>query len=275
MFAKLLKYEWKANAPLLGVLSAAAVGVGLMGGIAMRVSAIPAEGELGEALSNSFIGLSYTFVMFALMLYVAAVSIILIYRFYKSKFAEQGYLTFTLPVTGHQILLSSLVSMLLWEAIAVITAIASMLIMSLIDSIGREATDAVVSMREIFDDMFFYLNEKELAQLRLTALLTLLQIPVAWVYGNILTMISITIGAAWAKKHKLLASFAIFYGASYLLSFVSGIITAMAAIVGSLEENPFLTVQAGMAANLVIEILLTVGGYFLAHYMMTKKLNLK
>lgn len=275
MFAKLLKYEWKANAPLLGVLSAAAVGVGLMGGIAMRVSAIPAEGELGEALSNSFLGLSYTFVMFALMLYVAAVSIILIYRFYKSKFAEQGYLTFTLPVTGHQILLSSLVSMLLWEAIAVITAIASMLIMSLIDSIGREATDAVVSMREIFDDMFFYLNEKELAQLRLTALLTLLQIPVAWVYGNILTMTSITIGAAWAKKHKLLASFAIFYGASYLLSFVSGIITAMAAIVGSLEENPFLTVQAGMAANLVIEILLTVGGYFLAHYMMTKKLNLK
>lgn len=275
MFAKLLKYEWKANAPLLGVLSAAAVGVGLMGGIAMRVSAIPAEGELGEALSNSFLGLSYTFVMFALMLYVAAVSIILIYRFYKSKFAEQGYLTFTLPVTGHQILLSSLVSMLLWEAIAVITAVASMLIMSLIDSIGREATDAVASMREIFDDMFFYLNEKELAQLRLTALLTLLQIPVAWVYGNILTMTSITIGAAWAKKHKLLASFAIFYGASYLLSFVSGIITAMAAIVGSLEENPFLTVQAGMAANLVIEILLTVGGYFLAHYMMTKKLNLK
>lgn len=275
MFAKLLKYEWKANAPLLGVLSGAAVGVGLLGGIAMQLTSFPTDGDLSEALSDTFAGLSYSFVMLALFLYVAAVGIILFYRFFKNKFAEQGYLTFTLPVTGHQILLSSLVSMLIWELIAVITAIVSVVLMNIIGSIGQEATDASVDLREIFEDMFLYLSEKELNQLKLTALLTLLQIPVAWIYGNILTMTSITIGSAWAKKHKLLASFAVFYGASYLLSIVSGVFTAVAAVMGSLEDNPFLTMQTGMGTNLVIEILLTVGGYFLAHYMITKKLNLK
>ncbi len=275
MFAKLLKYEWKANAPLLGVLSGAAVGAGLLGGIAIQLTSVPAEGDLSEALSDAFAGLSYGFVILALLLYVAAVGILLIYRFYKSKFAEQGYLTFTLPVTGHQILLSSLVNMLLWELIAVVTAIVSLLLMSLVSSIGTEAADTSVNLRESFEDMFFYLNEKEQNQMKLTTLLTLLQIPVAWIYGNILTMTSITIGSAWAKKHKLLASFAVFYGASYLLNIVSGILTAAAAVMGSLEENPFLTMQTSMGANLVMESLLAVGAYFLAHHMITRKLNLK
>ena len=36
MFSKLLKHEWKANAGLLGILSACALGAGLLGTLVMR-----------------------------------------------------------------------------------------------------------------------------------------------------------------------------------------------------------------------------------------------
>ena len=40
----------------------------------------------------------------------AASLFFMIYRFYKRCFTDEGYLTFTLPVTNHQILLSSIIN---------------------------------------------------------------------------------------------------------------------------------------------------------------------
>ena len=36
MFAKLLKYEWKATSRLLGILTLCALGIGLLGGCVVR-----------------------------------------------------------------------------------------------------------------------------------------------------------------------------------------------------------------------------------------------
>ena len=81
MFSKLLKHEWKANAGLMGVLSLAAAGVGILGTIALRVLI-----NYGDRIAESdsvFVLLLFPLVLLvggaflSLVVYAAAVSFVL------------------------------------------------------------------------------------------------------------------------------------------------------------------------------------------------------
>ena len=117
MFAKLLKYEWKATSKLLGVLSLAALGVGVVGTSVLKILVVSFADGIGDGLEG-FIPVilipAMIMIVFALIAYAFGSVIILMYRFYKNKFTDEGYLTFTLPVNSHQIFLSSLLNMLIW-----------------------------------------------------------------------------------------------------------------------------------------------------------------
>ena len=74
MFRKLLKYEWKANAGLLGMLSLAAVGVGVLGTIILRVlvnySDEISSSRVPAVLIFIPLGLLLAFCFLALMVYI-------------------------------------------------------------------------------------------------------------------------------------------------------------------------------------------------------------
>ena len=127
MFSKLLKHEWKANWGLMSILTLAAVGVGILGTIALRVLV-----NYGDAITQSesvlvlllFPLSTLVFVSYmGIAVYVAAVGFVLMYRFYKHKFTDEGYLTFTLPVKTNHIFLSSGLNMVIWTVIAFLVAL--------------------------------------------------------------------------------------------------------------------------------------------------------
>lgn len=283
MFSKLLKHEWKANWRLLGILSLAVIGLALVGTIALRVMV-----NYGDMLteSNFFLALLMlplallVFIGFiGLVIYAAAVLFVLLFRFYKNKFTDEGYLTFTLPVNTHQIFLSSGLIMLAWLIIAVVLVVVLFAAMILFGT----ATQGLVNMElirnlqgtkdvlQIFDEIYRSILGDGYD------ILLLLSLVIAPVYTVVLAMSCITLGAVVAKKHKILAAIGIYYGANTVLGIVSSVITTIPSLIflgtqGATSVNQQFSLA--MAVQLMIYAGVIVGGYFLSTNLMKKKLNL-
>ena len=111
MFGKLIKAEWRASRRVVGLLCLAVLLAGLvLGGIGCGLF-------LGETYNwhmhgtvELLLALLTAAAMMTMAIAWAASVFYALWRFYKSRFTEEGYLTFTLPVNTHQNLLASLVN---------------------------------------------------------------------------------------------------------------------------------------------------------------------
>lgn len=283
MFGKLIKYEWKANAGLLGVLSLAAVGVGILGTILLRVLV-----NYGDEIASSnapaaliFIplGLLLAFCFLAITVYVVAVTILLLYRFYKNKFTDEGYLTFTLPVRPSQIFLSSGLVILLWQLISVVLA-GILFVMILFFGtaqqglINRDILDGFGEVFREFSSIFLNFGGEIGGGYGILMLVSLIITPI---YSVVMSMTWITLGAVLAKKHKILAAIGLSYAGSIAISILSSVVTMFPTIL--LLNDPGIDAISGYYTvsgilQLVLYLGLAVGGYFLSTGLMKHKLNL-
>ena len=279
MFSKLLKYEWKANANVISFLSLASLGAGVFGGLLLRLMIYIAETmRNGEILALSMIGLviMFIFTILAIIAYVMAVEFITLARFYKNKFTDEGYLTFTLPVSTHQIFLSSFLNILIWYLISLVVAILSC---SLIVMIG-----AAEHMTKVLPEIqlslgYLGMEMESYPGYGLYQLLTVLQLLLTPVYGVILLMSCITVGSVLAKKHKILAAIGIYYGASVVFSIITSILSAIPSILlmfsnEDITQNLYVNMNISTCIVLGLQIAVAVGGYFLSTGLMKRKLNL-
>lgn len=273
MFTKLLKQEMKATSKLLGILSLAVLGVGILEAVILRM--MIGGQDLGAASTaiNSTLTSLMLFLSLAIFAYVLGVQIFLIVRFYKNKFTDEGYLTFTLPVTCHQIFLSSLVSMVIWTVISgIVTALCVGIILvggtsGLVETaFWRYIWDLVLELFEINAEL---VGDTYWPVMILNAVVTLFS-------GSVVTMTAFTLGAVVAKKHKIIAAF----GASYLISMVTGIIqTVLMAVVaavfmGGSQDAGAAAMQIMYYVELLLQVAMLVGGYMLSVWLMKNKLNL-
>ena len=281
MFSKLLKHEFKANFGLLGILSLCALGVGLLGGGILNAAIY-----ISENLSDNDVGLvgvtslysALMFVILALVIYAVAVQFINLYRFYKSRFTDEGYLTFTLPVNAHQIFLSALLHMLAWMVISslvVLLAVALILLIGVVphlDLLGGDFSD----MEGIFGQMGDILQTEQ--GYDAYQVLTVVQTVFAPIYSLLLIMTSITLGCVLAKKHKILATVGMYYCISMLVGLLETILTLVPTVLMMAEMYEtgryftYMNITAGISLSLQVGI--AVGGYFLSTYLMKHKLNL-
>jgi hypothetical protein len=89
-------------------------------------------------IAEVLIGLGLILLMVAINI---AVFVMIVYRFYVSFFTDEGYLTFTLPLTMDCHLMIKLVSMFLWNLLSLIaTAIAFLIILG---GVAVGYTDAI------------------------------------------------------------------------------------------------------------------------------------
>ena len=262
MFAKLLKHEWRATRGLLGVLSLAALGVGVAATVVLRLLTGGLFSERGElsAVQVSLVVLM-VFLVFALMAYAFACQIILLVRFYKSRFTDEGYLTFTLPVTSREIFLSSAVNMMIWT---VISSLVLMVAAALILALGIPAQEWVAG--DFWGEVSYIGGS-------ISPVTVVLQVVATLVYAPSLTLTCLTCGAVWAKKHKILMAF----GAYYIISMIVGTISSAVMMV-PLMSDPYyyLLVETDLLSLVqsIIQIAVAVGSFFLSTHLMNKKLNL-
>lgn len=280
MFTKLLKHEWRATRGILGLLCIIILIAGITIGCTMYImvsdsrdgATIRIDGTPVPETLKPMSELAEVACVLLIMAGVGAVAIcsagslfFLIYRFYRRCFTDEGYLTFTLPVTTHQILLSSLVNTIIGELIMIVAVCLSVGIALLLFLAAFPENliwaDVSVGLKEAFSQMWASLQEHMdiLSSMTITGIIGALS-------ELIVLMLAVTIGAMIAKKHKILAAVGVYYGISLVQSFA---LTFSNLAVAS-EENILRLFSATSITSLVIG----VGGYFLMHYLADKKLNL-
>ena len=281
MFSKLLKHEWKANAGLLGILSLCALGVGLLGAGVLRAIEYVSQHMLNDqmaAIATSGLGSIMVFVVIALAAYALAVQFINIWRFYKNKFTDEGYLTFTLPVTPHQIFLSSFLVILAWLAISVVVLLISGTLMLFI-GLGAPSKEFWKELLYVFDNLGEALAQIDMPGVKSFLLLSVAQVFVTPVYAIVLLMTSITLGCVLAKKHKILATIGMYYIINMVVNVISSVLTIVPTfmMIGSAMEGAedyFSHLALAMGLTLLLQIGLCLVGYFWSTHLMKHKLNL-
>lgn len=279
MFSKLLKHEWRANAGLLGILSLCALGAGLLGGGLLR-AIVYVEEHMKDlqmvSLTVSSLSVIMFFLVLALLAYALAVQFIMLFRFYKNKFTDEGYLTFTLPVKASHIFLSSLLVMLAWLAISVLVVLAAGTLIILI-GVGEHLPEIGYVFEQLAESLQL-MEDFFLPGMGTYAVFSILQVFVSPVYALVLLMTSITLGCILAKKHKILASIGMYYALNTAVGIISSILQVVPSIllITSMdsEELYFIYMATSMGLTLALQVGLALGGYFLSTHLMKNKLNL-
>lgn len=274
MFRKLLKHEWKATAPTLGILNLAVLVTSVVAALLLRFDEIRYDGPFAIILAMVMV-----FALIAAVVCAVAAEILLLVRFYKSRFTDQGYLTFTLPVSAHQVFLSSALNMLFWTLITGIVLIGSFTLFCVI-GLGEAITaiyEEFQNLTSFMDPYDSYVSTSQTAYQWAVIGQAVVSIPC-----SIVTLQTcITVGAVIAKKHKVLASF----GAYYVLSFITSTVTSMLAqVIGASYMDYLLYSSFDLMYGVLIkqilwisipmDLVLMVGCYFLSTWLMKRKLNL-
>lgn len=274
MFAKLLKHEWRSTREMLGILSLISLGASLLGGLTMcylfYVSSHDGGGN--EALKI----LSVLFMIAAMIaLAVVGAAAVLVYmgRFYKSRFTDEGYLTFTLPVNTHQNLLASLVNTAVGMVLITLVICLSGCLWMVIAFAGVEGFYQTVweHFPELWEK-FWSLVQTHAGEIPWGLVARgLLSALTGVINSLVMLMLAVTVGSLIAKKHKILAAVAVFYGIHVLISIATAFL--MSANV-ALSGGALAAASGFFGRTALLMTALSLGGYFLMYWLVDRKLNL-
>lgn len=274
MFAKLLKHEWRSTREMLGILCLISLGASLLGGLTMcylfYVSSHDGGGS--EALKI----LSVLFMIAAMIaLAVVGVAAVVVYmgRFYKSRFTDEGYLTFTLPVNTHQNLLASLVNTAIGMVLITLVICLSGCLWMVIAFAGVEGFYQTVweHFPELWEK-FWSLVQTHAGEIPWGVMARgMLSALTGAINSLVMLMLAVTVGSLIAKKHKILAAVAVFYGIHVLISIATAFL--MSATV-ALSGGALAAMSGYFGRTALLMTALSLGGYFLMYWLVDRKLNL-
>ncbi len=273
MLRKIFKYEWKTILPLMlgihGVGLAVAIfcriGIDLMGGVDRPDASIMAIMLLLAAIMAIGCVVFYTYFYGG-------------YRFYKTVFTQQGYLTNTLPVTADLLIWGKGLTAVIWIVIDFLWAIVAICILVLSPKDAAEVLrglpHAVASLFHNKMPLFTWLL---VTTTLITPFCMVIQVYVAAAIGNLFT------------GHKLLATIGSFIGIDFIQQVLALIIMAITAPhianlsyqVRKMTDTTYVQVMAtdiitsAIGLSLAFSVICTVGFYFLCRYVLEHKLNLE
>lgn len=290
MFAKLLKHEFRKSRSILTILTVVTLAAALVATLSLKfmvVNSVP-DSEFSRIMLTAVIPLM-TLAFFAIFGYAIAGWILLLAQFYKSNFTDEGYLTFTLPATSHQIYLANVLNIVIWQVIMAVTIAASVaMIVFFGTSPDHFFNSDIVKFFQDEEWTFFIGQLQQISQWTpLNTVAILFQSLFSGLSSVILATTCITVGSTVAKKHKVLAAVGIYFGVGYLLSAISSTISS--AVTSSSVSHSVINGTANLEAinqalqnsinvslilGIVTSVATIVGGYFITTHLMEKKLNL-
>jgi hypothetical protein len=285
MLGKLIKYEWKGlRFPLMIMMIVLAGTMILTCGVILTIN--PKLDETLAWYSVMALMLSIFLYYFGIIGCTLGTTLIVVVRFYKTCYTDQGYLTHTLPVTPHQLLNSKILTAIFTQLLMIFAIILSIFIILQVGihhvfsfipdysyaELRHEFSIVFADILDSFEDEF---------GLRLGLYIAyLLFYCIVGVISNVITLFGcVSLGQLYAK-HRIVGAIA----AYFLLQFVMMIIGYITAIpmytrmlAGTYYDNAtvFGIMSPTMNMSLLTTVLLAVAMYFVNLHMMTKKLNLE
>lgn len=279
MLGKLLKYDTKSLSKLIFPISliallATGIGCGLIAFMQTFDTNVQSETVIG-IIVNMSCGMMIFFCVLALIGFAIAVQIILINRYYNSFFTDEGYLTFTLPVTTHSLLISKTVSAVLFsfyacviEFVCIVAYVLTMVsCIDGVDALGRIPHQILemissqygidyISMFVTYCALFF----------------------VGQAVSVMIIYLSFTIGSVVATKHRVLAGIGIYFLITIIMTTVQDVISSVVLFMFDAQSAFLYATGSWMLITLWINIsIMILAGfvcYFIMHYLLKNKLNL-
>lgn len=274
MLKSLFRYDFRAVVRHWWIALLTVAALTCMGGVCIRV--LDSDRELPEAVrALAMIGMILTMLGFFAVYLVGVISVFV--RFYRNFFTDEGYLTFTLPVSRVQLLNSKLimsVGVLCVSAVVIFLGIMGMMAIGLGDKLFNQAFwEGWTEFWSLgMEGLGVYLP---LYMLELAALAVL-----AMVFFCLLVFVCITFACIITKKAKVLAAIGIYYVANSVISFGTQILYlfTLPNILMWLTDVPEEQIKSGLVLLLLgLGLFIAVACallYCLEHWMLDRKLNL-
>lgn len=271
MLGKLLKHEWKSIWKIPAILL----------GLLLIISVLAGSTFTAPIWESNLRGLDILVGLLWLLFYFAIIGVnlgIMLYlaiHFYKSMFTDEGYLTHTLPVTSHQLLLSKMLPMMTWTVFAVLGTIVGLGIfggMALVFLKPAEVTYA-----EIFNNVIEFFADAELwgDMGWIGFICSIIFLMIAGIINGAMTIIgSVSIGQL-VNKHKILGSIGAYFAINAVIQTLSGVIfTPM--LISNIDntDSIFDILTPSYLVMGVIALFVSAGLYFISEYLIRHKLNL-
>ena len=266
LFAQEMRALWKPAAIMLAVMVVAGVvGIGCIEATdAVSRAAGFASRYVNEASAAS--NLTVVFVMAALFCgFLVWASLVAVYvfiamRFYRTMFTDEGYLTLTLPVRA-----GTLVAAKFWAAFLLAAAftlmacaLASLAMLAITDGDG----DMVSVVLLLLGGWSALTGNGGGGSNALVS--------AAYTVG--LVFLSLTLGAWWARRHKVAAAVALYVGIGWVISLLFSIVGVLA-MVGDTGTASFMLGVVSVMQT-VVNLAVAAGGVALSAYLVRAKVDL-
>ncbi|MCU9533328.1 ABC transporter permease [Streptococcus sp. CSL10205-OR2] len=270
MFGKLIKYEIKSVGKwyfaLYGAVLFCATILGLYISRFNNDSGVNGEFFLQgrePSTSEAIIMLAIILIFVSLIIGIGiSTFFIIVNRFNKNIFGREGYLTLTLPVSTHQIILSKLLASFIWSVLSSIVLLFSIFLLVLPSIPLDEFFSYLPSiMANIHVDIFF---------------IVLTYFIVATISSILVVYLAISIGQLFQDKRALMG-FVAFFAIGILISIIKQLIfgdTNLSDETYYFDPN-FLRIKLFFIREIFVYLVLSTTYYFGTHYIIKNKLNIQ
>ncbi|GFI23721.1 hypothetical protein IMSAGC011_02511 [Lachnospiraceae bacterium] len=285
MLGKLLKYEWKGlRFPFLIMLIVLAGTTALTCGVIFTIN---------PKFDETIVGYSVMALMLSILLYYFGIigcslgtMLIVVIRFYKTCYTDQGYLTHTLPVSTKQLLNTKIFAAVIANLMMVLAIGFSILII-----IQMGLHHAFSFMPEFTYDEFYTMCvegfsyafrdfEEELGISFGLYITYLIAYFIIGLIANIVTVFGCVSLGQLFTKHRIVGAIAAYFIVQFILQ-ILGYFTAIPMysrmLKGTYMEDAtvFGVMSPTMNLTLLTVVIVAIIMYFINLHMMTKKLNLE
>ena len=269
MLKKLFYYEWKDCWKMLSLLNGVVLVLTVIGVITFQ-NDIWSKADESEIVAMTLFGYMIFYVIAVMALSMVS-GLYFWYRFYKNLYTDQGYLMFTLPVNAHQIIWSKAFVAMIWYFICMVVMMVSVVSMVASAASGAGAANVFAEIAELFREIF------EIEGGGLILILMAICAVVSTIMAILLGYASVSIGQLF-KKHRLGAAVGVYVALNMAIQMISSyasipLSTFMIKIEN--EQEGMMSMCIVFAFMIVVISAVSVGLYFITHYIMEHKLNLE
>ena len=231
------------------------------------------ENETVAIVAGNILG--FMVVAFVALIVASSITVfvLMVRRFYTSFFTDEGYLTFTLPVTVDCHLGVKTVAMMIWYAINDVVILLSC---------GIFAFGVFVLVPDSFTvdpEMINMVVESVTENFGGTVWSTVLMSAVSGLASYFLLFLAISIGCMLTKKHRFITCAVCYFVANSIVGNITSLVTTLVTVsfnaMGNLSASDVdLMYMTIMLITTVVYAVLGVGCYFGTRYILKNKVNL-
>lgn len=270
MLGKLIKYDFKALFRNYGLLFA----VLLLVTILYKMCLLLPQNIVFKFM-NGMMGALYVIVILGCLFGAAVINIV---RFYKNLVTDEGYLTFTLPVSSKQIVASKLISTLVMDVLMAVAVLLSTLVL-------RSSLPPLAELYQSIETALHQIAAN--TEYRTLFASVICYITLACIYTQMGAFTAVAIGQT-NRTHKIAAGVGAYALIYFITQCVMGVVVFFWAQqfqmyntnidIANIEVTPIGILNAASGLFFIIgavAVALGVACFFLTDYLFAKKLNLE